>query len=159
MAVTKKHIKVADKEVYDTGIIYARAMSLQNSRDFDTQNLMAYELSPYPTSMFENGHMKEAKGKAKLRNALQVSQVIKHVQADAVFVDGCGLFWTVLWPLGGTVQDFLDSIVKNVKTLLKIGDIYLCFDRYVIAKLMQIIAFRNMIYRYSKTYFLINIFL
>ena len=130
MAITKKHIKVADKEVYDTEIIYARAMTLQQSREFDTANLMAHELSPYPPSMFdEDGHMKEAKTKSALKNALQVTKSIRGIEADAVFLDGCALFWVAKWPSGGTVQDFLDSFRGDVKNILKKGDVYLTFDR------------------------------
>ncbi len=73
-------------------MIYARAMNLKKSRDVDTDNLIAHELSPYPTSMFENGHIKEAKGKAKLKNALQVCQTIKRIQVDSVFIGGCAFF-------------------------------------------------------------------
>ncbi len=51
MATKQKNIKVAGKEIYDTGVIYAQVMNLQKSRDFDTDNPIAHELSPYPTSM------------------------------------------------------------------------------------------------------------
>ena len=55
MAVSQKHIKVNDMKMFDTEMIYARAMALQCSlRNYDTKNLMAHELSPRPASMFDN---------------------------------------------------------------------------------------------------------
>jgi hypothetical protein len=62
LTVAKKHMQVDDKIIVNTEIIYARAMALQNSsREYDTENLLTYELSPYPLSMFDNdGEMKIA---------------------------------------------------------------------------------------------------
>ncbi len=51
MAFARKHIKVVESKVFDTELIYARAMGLQGSvRDFDSKNLMSHELSP-PSSL------------------------------------------------------------------------------------------------------------
>ena len=74
IALSRKHIKVEDAKVFDSQTIYARAMGLQSSaRDIDTTTLMGHELSPIPTSMFdENGNMRDAKTKSNLMNALKV---------------------------------------------------------------------------------------
>ena len=74
MALSRKHIKVGDAKVFDTEAIYARAMGLQSSaRDLGTTTLMGHELSPNPTSMFdENGNMRDAKTKSNLKNALKL---------------------------------------------------------------------------------------
>ena len=63
---------VKDCKDIDTETIYARAMTLQaTSRGTDTENLLAHELAPYPTSMFDvDGHMREAKTKSMLKNTL-----------------------------------------------------------------------------------------
>ena len=61
MTVSQKHIKVTGMKMFDTEMIYARAMALQCSqRNYDTKNLMAHELSPRPASMFDDsGAMKD----------------------------------------------------------------------------------------------------
>ena len=43
MAVSQKHIKVSGMKIFDTEMIYARAMALQcRQRNYDTKNLMAH---------------------------------------------------------------------------------------------------------------------
>ena len=54
MAVNRKDVTVGEVNVFDTDIIYARAMGLQSGqRSLDADSIMAHELSPYPTSMFD----------------------------------------------------------------------------------------------------------
>ena len=78
MAVSRKHIKISENKVFDTEIIYARAMGLQRSfRNFDSRNLLAHELSPQPPSMFSEGCMREAKTKANLKNTLKVEVKVR----------------------------------------------------------------------------------
>ena len=112
MALSCKHLKVGDVKVFDTEIIYARAMGVQSSmRSLDPNNLLSHELAPYPAAMFEpNGHMHEAKTKSNLKNALKVESSSRHAEQgiDATFLDGCAILWVVPWPTAGTVQDYLD---------------------------------------------------
>ena len=132
MALTRRHLKVANTKVYDTEMIYARAMGLQNSvRNFDTKTLMAHELSPVPTSMFdESGHMKDAKTKSNLKNALKVEISGRHANIDVSFLDGCAILWVVPWPSSGTVQNFLNNFRNHIKDRLRKSELYLIFDRY-----------------------------
>ncbi len=60
MAVTKKHVKVGEKKLYDTTLIYSRVIGLQaSSREIDINDLLSHELSPIPMSMFnESGEMR-----------------------------------------------------------------------------------------------------
>ena len=131
MAVSKKHIKLGDQKVYDTELIYARAMHLQNSlRDYDAGNLMSYKLSPYPPAMFErNGQMKQATSKSSLKNVLKVEVPIRRAEFQAVFLDGCAVMWTVPWPPKGTIQDYLDSFRRHIHLYLQTSQVYLIFDR------------------------------
>ncbi|KAK5922319.1 hypothetical protein CgunFtcFv8_019592 [Champsocephalus gunnari] len=134
MAAFRKHIKVGDMKLFDTEMIYARAMALQSShRKFDTNNLMSHELSPKPTSMFDDsGHMKEAKTKSTLKNALKVEVSSRHADVTASFLDGCAVMWVVSWPTGGgTVQDFLNNFHRHIQVHLQTSDVYLIFDRFV----------------------------
>ena len=74
MADNRKHIKVGEVKVFDTATIYARAMGLQSGqRSLYADSIVAHELSPYPTAMFDAyGQTREAKTKANLENATKV---------------------------------------------------------------------------------------
>ena len=76
MTVSQKYIKVSGMKIFDTEMIYSRAMALQCSqRNYDTMNLMAHELSPRPASASifdDSGAMKVAKTKAVLKTDLKV---------------------------------------------------------------------------------------
>ena len=76
MSVTKKHIKVGDTKGFNPEIIYARAMGLQSStRPFDTEQVMCYELAPFPTSLFdETRNMRYVKSKFSLKNKLKINK-------------------------------------------------------------------------------------
>ena len=92
MAYNRKHVKVGEVKVFDTETIYARAMGLQSGqRSLDADSVMAHELSPYPTSMFDaDGHMREDKTKANLKNAIKVEVSSRDAEnyVDASFLDG-----------------------------------------------------------------------
>ena len=99
MADDRKHVKVVEVNVFDTETIYARAMGLQSGqRSLDADSIMANELSPNPTSMFDaDGQMREAKTKANLKNAIKVEVSSRDAEhdVDASFLDGCAVLWVV----------------------------------------------------------------
>lgn len=131
MAMDKKHVKVGETRVYDTEIIYARIMDLQESaRTFDTKQLMAHELSPHPTSIFDkNGNMRVAKAKANLKISLGIEISSRNVKYDVALLDGCAVMWVIPWPTNGTVQDYLNNFRTHIMDYLKKGEVYLVFDR------------------------------
>ena len=120
--------------MFDTEIIYTRAMNLQSSaRKLDTTTLMGHELSSIPTSMFdENGNMRDAKTKSNLKNALnvEVSRRLAEQDVQAMFIDGCAVLWIVPWPTSSTVHDYLVRFRSYVHGHLAKVDVYLVFDRY-----------------------------
>ena len=129
MALSRKHIKVGDAKVFDTEIIYARAMGLQcSARDLDTTTLMGHELSPIPTSMVdENGNMKDAKTKSNLKNALkmEVSRRLAEQDVQTMFLDGVAVLWVVPWPTSGTLHDYLVRFRSYLNGHLAKSDVYL----------------------------------
>ena len=79
MAMTKKHIKADETPVYDTELIYTRVMCLQQSRDINVEELLSYELSAVPPSMFdENGEMRITTTKSTMKRKLQVEHSSRH---------------------------------------------------------------------------------
>jgi len=132
MSVGRKHIKVAGKKVYDTEKIYARAMALQSSvRVFNTNDLMAHELSPELASMLSKECMRASTTKATLKNKLKVEISARHVTVDVTFLDGCAVLWVVPWPSNATVQHYLDNFRRHISAYLQKGPVFLVFDRYV----------------------------
>ena len=96
MTSAKKSIKLDGKPVYDTELIYTRVICLQQYRDIDITDVLSYELSPVPASLFDESGAMRAQSKAVLKTKLQVEQSSR-IQGvpDAVIIDGCAMLWTV----------------------------------------------------------------
>ena len=123
----KKASKNVSTGHLDTGLIFARAMTLTQSRDIDVKNLLEYELAPIPTAIFEEKDelpvLKIAKSKSTMKKQLQV-EVSSHVsdKSDGVILDGCAILWVIHWPLDGTLRHFMDGfnqyVVKKMSTCI-----------------------------------------
>ena len=132
MSITKKQMNIEHTPIYDTDLIYSRVLGLQQSRDISLKDVLAYELSPVPTAVFEdNGDLRLTKSKATLKNKLQVEQSGR-LQANPQFVviDGCALMWVINWPTNGTVIDYVENFVSTIRKKLENSNVYLVFDRY-----------------------------
>ena len=133
MTVTKKHVPVGDVKVFDTNLIYSRVIGLQaSSREIDITDVLAHELAPVPTSMFnDSGEMRISKAKSILKKQLQVEVPARNAPpTEATVIDGSALLWVVHWPPGGAVKDFVSNFRGHIERLLQKGDVYLIFDRY-----------------------------
>ena len=132
MSTMKKHIKVGNTQVYDTNLIYSRVMGLQSSRDISMKDVLKYELSPVPTSMYEdNGGMRITKTKSVLKQKLQVEHSSRTgSKCEVVIIDGSALLWVIHWPASGNVSDFAESYTNYLARLMADSHIYLVFDRY-----------------------------
>ena len=51
MKECKKTTRTDTAEQFDSGLIFARALGLMNSRDVKVEQILSYELAPVPTSM------------------------------------------------------------------------------------------------------------
>ena len=67
MQETKKSITVGDTSVYDTKLIFNRVMGLQQSRDLNIKDVLSYELSPVPASLFDEHGIMRMQAKAALK--------------------------------------------------------------------------------------------
>ena len=52
MPDAKKSIKIEGTPVYDTELLYSRIIGLQQSRELDIRDILAYELSAVPSALF-----------------------------------------------------------------------------------------------------------
>ena len=75
MSESSKFIAVGNSKVFDCGMLYARAMGLQSSQRENTPSidgLLATELAPVPTSMFDDeGHMRIPVAKPQIKNDMK----------------------------------------------------------------------------------------
>ena len=132
MASIKKNIKLNGKQVYDTELVYTRVICLQQYRDIDIKDVLSYELSPMPASLFDESGAMRAQSKAVLKTNLQIEQSSR-IQGvpDAVIIDGCAMLWTVHWPTSGKVEDYVINFMGTINYHLQRCDVYLIFDRYI----------------------------
>ena len=132
MTSAKKSIKLDGKPVYDTELIYTRVICLQQYRDIDITDVLSYELSPVPASLFDESGAMRAQSKAVLKTKLQVEQSSR-IQGvpDAVIIDVCAMLWTVHWPTSGTVENYVINFMGSIKYHLERGDVYLVFNKYI----------------------------
>lgn len=79
----------------------------------------------------EHGHLREAKTKSNLKNALRVEISERKIDKmiDTKFLDGCAVLWVITWPTNGKVHDFLNAFRRNITRHLQSCDVYLVFDR------------------------------
>lgn len=136
MTANRKSIEVGDKKITDTGVFYARALALHASQREGSpsiESMLATELSPVASSMFDDrGHLR-ATQKSHLKRDLAVERSHRSVAKDSYFLDGCAILWAVPWPSSSNavVQDFIDAFRAHIRRYQESADVFLIFDRYV----------------------------
>ena len=132
MKNNKKTVHFGDNIiVYDTQLIYSRVIGLMQSRSLDLKDIMSHELSPVPTSMFDdNGDMNAATTKSALKKKLQNTELTRSAtKPDIVVIDGCALLWVIHWPTTGTLQTICNGVWTYIERLICTSDVFLVFDR------------------------------
>lgn len=89
MAVTKIGIPMGPNILYDTELIFTIVTGLQASgREVDLQDVLSYELSPIPTSLFhDSGEMRIYKSKSDLKNSTEVKVSARNLKMDCTVLD------------------------------------------------------------------------
>ena len=133
MALAKKHVSIGSAKVHDTNLIYSRIIGLQASgRDMDLSDILKYELSPVPTSLFhDTGNMRIATNKSTLKQKISVELNDRLASKfPYTVIDGTAVLWLIHWPENGTAKDFIDNFTSYVLIKMDDSDVYLVFDRY-----------------------------
>ena len=79
-------------------------MGLQLSRDLNIKDVLSYELSPVPASLFDEHGIMRMQAKAALKTKLQINIPSRFTAPPGVvIIDGWALLWTVHWPASGSV--------------------------------------------------------
>ena len=123
MILNKKSVIAGDTEVYHTETIYARIMCLLGTNRIKLDEVLKYNLTPIPDSLFKED--------SDIYFDIQVEMSARlQSPPDSVIVDGCALLWTVHWPSRGTVQNLVDTFYKYIGEKLISSDVYLVFEYY-----------------------------
>ena len=131
-----KKLKSSDgnRETKDIGAIFNRLLLMSSVSDtpIDMKEVLKYELTPMPLSMFKtNGSPRICKAKSDFMNGLKVTVPTRGKTPDMTIVDGCAVHWKIQWPSANrTVQDFVKGFHKFVYDMLKKNDVMIIFDRY-----------------------------
>ena len=99
MSTMKRHIKIGNSKLYDTDLIYSRVIGLHTSRNMSMKEVLKFELSPIPTSLYEDsGDMRLAKAKSVFKKKLQIDQSDRtSSKPEIIIIDGCALLWVIHW--------------------------------------------------------------
>ena len=119
-------------EVYNTVIIFSRAIYLLSADQIQIKYLFTYELALVPTSLFKDtGEGRYPTSKAVLKNALKIEVSVRNIFPDAILIDGHAMLHSAIhWPKGGKVEDLLAGLQSYISIKLLKSDVYLIFDRY-----------------------------
>lgn len=129
----KTAINVNGQKIVDTGIFYARALGLQASEREGVPticDMLATELAPVATSMFDDDGKMRATVKSVLKKEMAIDRTSRGLKKSAVFLDGCAVLWAVEYPTGDvTVEAYIDAFRKHVRRYQETSVVYLIFDR------------------------------
>ena len=134
MKSAKNSVQSGELKIFNTEVIYSRVMCLLSIGRVDLEEVLRFELSPIPLSLFQkNGEMRPPTAKSDLKEALKVTSSQRNqTKPEVIIVDGCAKFWSVEWPKGGTVRDLAYKMFQYVTSKLsnEKADVFLVFDRY-----------------------------
>ena len=97
----KKQRGVDPMEQCDSGLIHARVTALMSTRPINLNDVLKYELTAVPTSIFDkkSGELTISKSKSILKQRLQVEVTNpSRGTGDAVVIDGGAILWVLQWP-------------------------------------------------------------
>ena len=119
----------------DHTLVYARMMDLlSSSRDIRTNDVLEYELTPVPTTLFNEAGEMRAVTKSVLKKKLCVARSCRMFEAvpSTVIIDACAMLWCIPWPAQpSTVADYVAAFTATIKRKLNESDILqIVFDRY-----------------------------
>ena len=130
-----RSIKVTVDRVIDPALLFQRFLVVSQSGDLCLEEVMKYELSPYPPSLFEGKYILRKPDKAKLLVAIrnhfipESEAILQFIpRTDHYVLDGGSLLHRLKWKEGSTYS----SIASNYAsfTVNKYGKATIVFDGY-----------------------------
>ena len=133
MSILQESIRVNDKEIIDTSLIYFRVIATQLTNvTMTVKNVFKYELATISTSIFNDGSdLRPAKSKADLKRTLQ-SKASTHTMSisELTIIDGSAILWMVNWSTKASVIDYLQNFSSYIIQELARSNINLVLNRH-----------------------------
>lgn len=127
MESMKKGIKLGDKTIYDMEKLYGRLLVLSQKRDITLENLLSFELSPVPPSLFDEYGSLRKGTKSIMLHKLAVWCENRHVP-EVDIIDGNEMLYHITWPKVGKVKNLLQNFTRAAE---KQYSVIVVFDRYM----------------------------
>ena len=126
ITMENKKTKLKVVEVYNTELIYFRAMCLLSVDPISLEDLFNYELVPVPTSLFtDTDEPRYRKSKSTLKKKLKVEVSTRTHDAGVIILDGWAGLYHIHWPKDARVRNVMDSFIKYGKKHWQVASVYL----------------------------------
>ena len=127
MEVVKKKVKIGNVDIYDMEKLYARLLVISQKRNIDLAGVFEYELSPVPSSLFdEYGDMRKGTKSTIIQKYAVFSESLSE-PVDLELIDGNESLYHCQWPKKATMKVF----VKNFVTMFnRPYEVIVVFDQY-----------------------------
>ena len=127
-------VDVAKDKTIDPALLFQRFLVVSQTADLSLDEVMAYELSPYPPSLFEAKHLLHKPNKAQLMAAIKEQSsddaVLKDVpEVEHNVLDGGSLLHRLKWSEGKTYCSIADDYASF--TVKHYGKATIVFDGYI----------------------------
>ena len=107
-----------EKIVIDPLTLFLRlALIVERKTDTERDDYFAYELTPYPTSLFEDGVMRFAKNKSSLKTYLLVGVKPMTIPECHCVADGGALLWSCNWKKNELFGNIYKKYIRKCKEL------------------------------------------
>lgn len=125
---------VAKDKTIDTALLLQRFLVVSQTADISLDEVMAYELSPYPPSLFGAKHLLHKPNKAQLMAAIKEQSsddvVLKDVpEVEHYVLDGGSLLHRLRWSEGKTYCSIADNYASF--TVKHYSKAMIVFDSYI----------------------------
>jgi hypothetical protein len=132
---TSRCIKVSKNHTIDPSLLFQRFLVVSQSGELNLDDIMRYELSPYPLSLFDEKYLMRKPNKAQLQEALSDSfksselAVLQYIpKTDHYVLDGGSLLHRLKWKEGSTYTSIANDYSNF--TLHHYGLATVVFDGY-----------------------------
>ena len=130
-------VKVSQDQSIDPALLFQRLLVISNAGDVSLEEVLDYELSPFPPALFEANYIMRKPEKTQLANAIHEyarslsdeAVTDKVPETNAYVLDGGSLMHRVQWVKGSTYGAIVESYVDF--TLRNYGMATVVFDGYL----------------------------
>ena len=129
-------MKIAPDRTIDPVLLFQRSLVMSRSGDLSLEEVLTYELSPYPPALFETGNILRKADKPQLAQAIRdhaadlSSEAVMNCipKTDCYVLDGGSLLHRLPWKKGDSYKAIAESYAEF--TVRHYGQATVVFDGY-----------------------------